>query len=73
VIKDPGLNRHILVEKEDSLVTVVWNPWIDKAKAMPDFTDDAWPGMVCVEAVNSLFHALTLVPGETRTMRQIVH
>ncbi len=73
VIKDRILNRHILVEKEGSLATVVWNPWIDKAKAMPDFTDDAWPTMVCVEAVNAGFCAWTVNPGESRAVTQIVH
>jgi glucose-6-phosphate 1-epimerase len=73
VIKDPILNRRILVEKEGSLATVVWNPWIEKSKAMPDFTDDAWPTMVCVEAVNALFNAWTVQPGESRTLTQIVH
>ncbi|MDB6032015.1 MAG: Aldose 1-epimerase [Verrucomicrobiales bacterium] len=39
-IFDSSLARTILVEKKGSASTVVWNPWIDKAKAMPDFGDD---------------------------------
>ena len=31
-------------------VTVVWNPWDKKAKAMSDFGDDEYKRMVCVEA-----------------------
>ncbi len=73
VIKDPILNRRILVEKEGSLATVVWNPWIEKAKAMPDFTDDAWPTMVCVEAVNARSNGWRLAAGESRTITQIVY
>jgi glucose-6-phosphate 1-epimerase len=30
--------------------TVTWNPWIEKAKAMGDFSpDDGYKNMVCVE------------------------
>ena len=42
----------------------------DKARAMPDFGDDEWPGMVCVEAANALDDALTLRPGETHQLKQ---
>ena len=51
-IDDPGLQRRITVSKDDSRSTVVWNPWIDKARAMPDFGDDEWRGMVCIETAN---------------------
>lgn len=28
---------------------VVWNPWTDKAKRMPDFGDDEYKNMICIE------------------------
>ncbi len=43
-IEDPGWRRRIVVSKSGSATTVVWNPWIAKAKAMPDFGDDEWTG-----------------------------
>jgi D-hexose-6-phosphate mutarotase len=52
-IEDPGWRRRIVVSKAGSATTVVWNPWIAKAKAMPDFGDDEWTGMVCVETANA--------------------
>ena len=28
---------------------MVWNPWIDKSKAMADFGDDEYKEMICAE------------------------
>ncbi len=51
-IYDPGNGRKIVNSKQSSDATVVWNPWIAKAKAMADFGDEEWPGMICVETCN---------------------
>lgn len=68
-IRDPALGRSIFVRKSGSRSTVVWNPWIDKAKRMPDFGDDEWPRMVCVESCNVKENAITLAPGERSVLR----
>lgn len=68
VIDDPGQQRAITVHKSGSDATVIWNPWIAKARAMPDFGDDEWTGMVCVETCNVNVHARTLQPGESHAM-----
>jgi len=50
-------------------------PWINKSKAMPDFGDDEWMGMCCVEAVNCLEGRIQLLPGNrhrTRTELSVV-
>jgi glucose-6-phosphate 1-epimerase len=67
-VHDPGKGRRIVVRKNGSDATVVWNPWIDKARAMPDYGDDEWPGMVCVETANVNVHAVTLAPGGRHTL-----
>jgi glucose-6-phosphate 1-epimerase len=69
VVDDPITGRRLVVEKFGSEATVVWNPWIAKAKAMPDFGDDEWPGMLCIESGNMADHAVTLVPGQCHEMR----
>lgn len=44
---------------------VVWNPWIEKAKSMPDFgPDDAYKKMICVEA-GAVSSWQTLEPGDS--------
>jgi glucose-6-phosphate 1-epimerase len=68
-IVDPVLERRIVIEKQGSRTTVVWNPWIAKAAAMPDFGDDEWPAMVCVESANALDDAVTVVPGESHRLQ----
>ena len=40
----------INIRKTNLPDTVVWNPWIEKAKAMGDFDDEEYKEMVCVEA-----------------------
>jgi glucose-6-phosphate 1-epimerase len=68
VIHDPGMNRRITIAKRGSGSTVVWNPWVQKARAMADFGDDEWPGMVCIETANVGEAAVTLRPGDSHTM-----
>ena len=46
----------------------MWNPWIDKAARMPDYADDEWPGMLCIETANIDDNAVTVPPGESHTM-----
>ena len=72
VLDDPGLSRRIVVEKSGSDATVVWNPWIAKAKAMSDFGDEEWPAMLCIESANTGESAITLSPGATHTMRATI-
>jgi glucose-6-phosphate 1-epimerase len=71
-IHDPVLRRVIHVAKQGSRSTVVWNPWIDKARAMADFGDDEYPGMVCVETANAADDAVTLAPGEEHRLKVII-
>ena len=65
---DPLLRRRIKTEKKSSLTTVVWNPWMEGAKALADLGDDEWTSMACVEASNILANAVSLDPGEEHTM-----
>jgi glucose-6-phosphate 1-epimerase len=71
-LEDHELRRRITVDKENSLTTVIWNPWIDKAKAMSDFGNDEWMHMVCIETSNVADFAVELAPGQQHTMRAII-
>lgn len=67
-IDDPRLGRRISVEKENSASTIVWNPWVKKAQQMPDFGDEEYTHMVCVESGNVAANELRLNPGQTSSL-----
>jgi glucose-6-phosphate 1-epimerase len=67
-IIDHGWKRVIVVEKRESLSTVVWNPWIAKARRLTDFADDEYQRMVCVESGNVKQNQLQLAPGASATL-----
>lgn len=72
VIESPGMGRRIVIDKSGSNSTVVWNPWVEKAQAMPDFGDKEWPQMMCVETANAAEDRVTLGPGATHAMEAAI-
>jgi glucose-6-phosphate 1-epimerase len=72
-LEDHSLRRRLRVAKANSLTTVVWNPWVEKAKALSDFGDAEWMQMVCVEASNVSDFAVEVAPGCQHVMQAIVH
>lgn len=71
-LEDPLLHRRTHVTKENSLTTVVWNPWVQKARALSDFGDDEWTQMICIETSNVSNFAVDLGPSQQHMMRAIV-
>ncbi len=65
---DEGMRRKIVVGKEGSRSTVVWNPHAAKAARMEDYGDDEWPGMVCIETANVHDDAVSVKPGGKHAM-----
>jgi glucose-6-phosphate 1-epimerase len=71
-LEDPVLHRRIRVTKENSLTTVVWNPWVQKAHSLADLADDEWTQMICIESSNVSDFAVDLAPGQQHKMKAIV-
>ena len=71
-VHDRAAGRRLIVSKEGSNSTVVWNPWVEKAKRLPDFGDDEWPRMLCVETANVAENAITLPPKASHLMKAVV-
>lgn len=67
-VSDPMKRQRIVVAKRGSSTTVIWNPWIDKAKGMADFGDDEWPRMLCIETANAADNAVQLQAGQSHAM-----
>ena len=68
-ILDPRIGRRIRVEKQGSASTVIWNPWVTKAQQMPDFGNEEYSRMVCVESGNVGPNELTIKPGESSSLK----
>jgi glucose-6-phosphate 1-epimerase len=71
-VLDLARKRRLVIDKTCSATTVVWNPWIDKAKRMADFGDDEWPGMLCIEAANTGARRISLPPESRHTTTTII-
>ncbi len=66
-LQDPIFSRYITVRKSGSKSSIVWNPWTEKSARMPDFGNDEWTGMLCIETANVGQNAITLQPGDKHT------
>jgi len=71
-IHDSNLQRKIRIEKAGSASTVVWNPWTVKAQQMPDFGNEEYRHMVCVESGNVARNRIVLPPGKSSVLRVIL-
>lgn len=71
-ILDPKLKRKIRVQKASSASTVVWNPWTTKAQQMPDFGNEEYKQMVCIESGNVAKNKLVLPPGKSSVLKVVL-
>ena len=72
IIDDPSFARRIRIAKSGSKSTVVWNPWAEKSKRMPDFGDEEYHNMLCVETVNAENDARVIAPAEKHSLKVII-
>nr|XP_011466989.1 PREDICTED: putative glucose-6-phosphate 1-epimerase isoform X3 [Fragaria vesca subsp. vesca] len=68
-ILDHERKRTFVLRKDGLPDAVVWNPWDKKAKVIPDFGDDEYKHMLCVQAA-CVETPITLKPGEEWRGRQ---
>ena len=69
LLSDHVSHRRIMVGKQNSRTTVVWNPWSEKSRTMKDLGDGEWKRMLCIEVSNVGEFAVQVAPGEQHTLR----
>ncbi|MCA9133789.1 MAG: D-hexose-6-phosphate mutarotase [Planctomycetales bacterium] len=62
-VVDGQRDRTVVIRPSNSRSTVVWNPWIEKSQRMPDFGDDEYRHMCCVETANVADQRLSIPAG----------
>lgn len=67
-LHDEGWGRAISVTRSGSKSAVIWNPWVEKAKALSDLPDSAYTDFLCIEAANARQDVYSLNKGETHTL-----
>lgn len=67
-LPDRAQQREIRITGSGSACTVVWNPWIEKARTMADLPDEDYLKFVCVETANAWHDRVTIPPGGSHTL-----
>ncbi len=68
LIIEQASSTHVHSKGHDSVV--VWNPWQENARKLPDMMDDDFEHMLCVET--ALTQGLTLGPNEVHSLSQTI-
>lgn len=66
-LHDRANQRTIQLYSQNSLSTIVWNPWIAKSIRMPDFGDNEYLRMCCIETANVRQNQIDLAPNHSQT------
>jgi len=71
-IHDGANNRVIKLTSKGSNSTVIWNPWVDKSKAIGDLPDEDYKQFLCVETANAAKDVVTIAPGKSHTLGVLI-
>lgn len=68
-VVDPGWQRTLHIESENSRSAILWNPWKAKASRLSQFDNAAYTRMLCLETGRVLDNYLELPPAGSETVR----
>jgi len=63
--------RKIIINKQGSHTTIVWNPWDEVANKMGDLGKEGYLNMLCVESANAADDTVSIEPGEQHQLRVV--
>lgn len=72
VVTESGSHRKITVDNEGNDSVVVWNPWIEKAKAFADMPDDGYKTMLCIESAITAEQGIVVKAGQTHLLKTVI-
>ncbi|WP_019529510.1 D-hexose-6-phosphate mutarotase [Dasania marina] len=65
---DKRQKQQTLITSSGSHSTVLWNPWMNKAKQLNHFAADDYRRMLCIETANAGEDIVTLAPQQSRQL-----
>ncbi|MDN2661940.1 D-hexose-6-phosphate mutarotase [Psychromonas sp. 14N.309.X.WAT.B.A12] len=72
VVNDGAYQRTIAVSNEGNDSVVVWNPWVEGAKAFADMPDDGYQTMLCIESAITADPGQLVAAGETHSLKTVI-
>lgn len=68
---DENIKRSIYISGDGITSWVIWNPWTEKVKSIPDMSDKEYKKFVCIEAANA-DRVINILPNESYTLKMIM-
>ena len=71
-IENQHTGHSLCIDSQNSNSAVLWNPWVDKARRLSAFADDAYQQMLCIETANAGKDFVSLPAGQQHELRLMI-